>query len=87
MIINFNSICKVQLNDYGKKIWYSYAENSDYPPEVQATLKQKVDIDGWLELELWAIMSIFGPNLSQVSMPFARTTIELHPNPIFGKNS
>ena len=92
MIVNLNTMCTVQLNDFGKQIWEQYIEavlpqDANQAESIRMTLKQKVNEQGELTLELWAIMNIFGSVLSQTSMPFAKMTVTLSVNPMFGKNS
>lgn len=89
MIVNLNVMTKVQLNELGKQIWLS--EIDKLPPEVKennpqivSNMKQRLDEHNCLEIELWALMSIFGPYMSPVNMPFSTTTIELKRNPDFG---
>lgn len=88
MIVNLNALCKVQLNDLGKQIWLSQIdalpdEIKKTRPDIIAGIKGKIDGDSCIELELWAIMSCFGPYISQTTLPFTSTTIQLDKNPNF----
>ena len=89
MIVNLNTLCKVQLNDQGKKIWLSQIEElpedirKDHPEIVQS-IKNKIDSDNCVEIELWGLMNLFGPYISPVTSPFTTTTIEINKNPNFG---
>lgn len=89
MIVNLNCLCKVQLNDLGKKIWLSQIENIPEEvlqahPEIPEALKKRIQLDDTLECGLWELMAIFGPYISMVSIPFRTQTIELKKNPDFG---
>ena len=89
MIVNLNVMTKVQLTEQGKYIWLSQIDTlpdevKQNRPDIIATIKQRVDENNILEIELWALMSIFGPYITPTSMPFTSTTIELHRNPDFG---
>ena len=89
MVVNLNVMCKVQLNELGKVIWLSQIDElpeevRHNKPEIIDAIKNKIDSDDCVELELWGIMNVFGPYMSQARMPFARTTIELNKNPNFG---
>ena len=88
MIVNLNTMCKVQLNETGKKIWLRQIEELpqeviDTYPDVVETIKNKVDMNGFLEIELWSLMNLFGQFMSPVTCPFVSTTIELNKNPNF----
>lgn len=88
MVVNLNVMCKVQLNELGKVIWLSQIDElpeevKQNKPEIVDAIKNKIDADGCVELELWGIMNVFGPYMSQTRMPFAKATIELHKNPNF----
>lgn len=92
MIVNLNVTCKVQLNELGKVIWLSQADNlsdevKQNNPELVAAIRNKIDENDCIELELWGIMNVFGPYLSATGGPFTRTTIELNKNPNFGNYS
>ena len=92
MISNLNVLCKVQLNDLGKKIWLAQidripAEVLQNQPDIVTNIQNKIDENNCVELELWAIMNIFGPYVSPVNSPFTRTTIELKQNPNLGNYS
>ena len=89
MIVNLNCLCKVYLNDLGKKIWFSQLEAIDPEtavahPEIAETIKSMIKEDDSLSTELWTIMNVFGPYLSMVTCPFKTVTIELNKNPNFG---
>ena len=92
MIVNLNTLCKVQLNEFGKVIWMSQIDNIPEEirtarPDIAENIKKSVDENGCVQCELWRIMSIFGQYMSQTSMPFVNTTLELNKNPMFGKLS
>ena len=91
MIVNLNTLCKVRLNDNGKKIWMSQIDElpeevKTEHPEVVANIKNKIDADGYVELELWAIMNVFGYYMSPLTNPFATDTIQISKNPNFGNH-
>lgn len=88
MIVNLNALCKVQLNDLGKQIWLSQIdalpdEIKKTRPDIIAGIKGQIDKDSFIQLELWAIMSCFGPYINQNTLPFTSTVIELDKNPNF----
>ena len=91
MIVNLNTLCKVQLNDLGKVIWLSQIDNlpdeMKSNPEIIANIQNKIDSDDCIEMELWGIMNVFGQYLSPVKSPFTRMTIEINKNPNFGNFS
>ena len=92
MVVNLDVMCKVQLNELGKVIWMSQVDNipeevRQSNPELVTAIKNKIDENNCVELELWGIMNIFGPYISPVKMPFASTTIELSKNPNLGNRS
>ena len=92
MIVNLNCLCKVQLNEAGKQIWMSQTngipeELLQAHPELPDTLSKMIDENNCLEAELWTIMNVFGPYISQIGIPFTRSTIELNKNPNFGNFS
>lgn len=89
MVVNLNVLCKVRLNDYGKQIWLAQInqlpeEVLQSQPEIADSIRNQIDENGCLELELWAIMNVFGPYISPVKSPFRVTTLELNKNPNFG---
>ena len=89
MIVNLNVMCKVQLNDLGKVIWLSQIDAipediQKEHPEVVSAIKNSIDEQDCLELELWKIMNIFGRYIGQVDSPFKVNTLELNKNPNFG---
>lgn len=88
MIVNLNTMCKVKLNELGKVIWLSQIdslpEDVKNNPEVVTNIKNRIDKEGCVELELWGVMNLFGPYLSPVKSPFVSTTIEINKNPNFG---
>lgn len=91
MIVNLNTFCKVQLNEFGKVVWLSQVdslpEELKNNPEIVASIQNKIDEDGCINLELWGIMNIFGPYISPDNSPFATSTIQINKNPNFGKHS
>ena len=92
MIVNLNTMCKVQLNEVGKQIWLAQTEGIPEEtlkahPELPETLKNMIDETDCLEAELWTIMNVFGPYISRIGIPFTRSTIELNKNPNFGNFS
>ena len=92
MIVNLNVMCKVQLNEAGKQIWLSQTngipeEMLQAHPELPDTLSKMIDENNCLEAELWTIMNVFGPYISQIGIPFTKSTIELNKNPNFGTHS
>ncbi len=58
-MINLNNLYWVKLSNKGKKIYKEYYENLS----IYKVYNQP-DIDGWIKLQLWQIMKIFGYNLS-----------------------
>lgn len=89
MIINLNTLCKVKLNEFGKNVWLSQIDEipdeiKQSHPEVVETIKNKLDENGYVELELWAMMNLFGHFLSPVESPFEINTFEINKNPNFG---
>ena len=91
MIVNLNTLCKVQLSELGKVIWLSQVDN--LPEELRnnekivADIKNRIDDNNCIEMELWGIMNVFGPYVSPNKSPFVTSTIELNKNPIFGNFS
>lgn len=88
MIVNLNVMCKVKLNELGKVIWLSQIDSlpedvKQNQPEVVEQIRSKIDADGYIELELWGIMNVFGQYISPVQSPFEINTLELHKNPNF----
>lgn len=91
MIVNLNTLCKVQLNDFGKQVWLSQIE--DIPeevklahPEVETNIRNSIDSEGCVELELWAVMNLFGKYVSPIESPFRINTIDINKNPKFNPN-
>ena len=65
---NLNDYVFVKLNDYGEKIW-EY-QNADFLMEAP---KLKLEKDGYLKIQLWELMRIYGKFLHNGSMlPFER---------------
>ena len=90
MIANLSTLCKVQLNEFGKEIWMSQInelpdEVLKAQPEIIDAVRSRIDKDGCVELELWGIMNLFGPHLGPTTCPFVSNVIELQKNPNFGK--
>lgn len=90
MIVNLNVMTKVQLNELGKQIWLGQIQQlpediHQNQPQVIQAIKDRIDENNCIELELWALMSIFGPYISPVETPFTSTTIELKKNINFVK--
>ena len=88
MIVNLNVMTKVQLTAEGKQLWLAQIDQlpeevKTTRPDIVETIKQRVDDNNILEIELWALMSIFGPYITPNSIPFTSTTIELNKNPNF----
>lgn len=88
MIVNLNCLCKVQLNDFGKHIWLQQIEELPEElrkehPEIVEAITAQIKPDDTITLELWSIMNVFGPYMSQLRHPFKVTTVELLKNPIF----
>ena len=88
MIVNLNTLCKVKLNELGKVIWLSQIDNlseevKNNKPEIAEAIRNKIDDEDCVELELWGIMNIFGPYMAPVNSPFARSTIDINKNPNF----
>ena len=85
MIVNLNTVCKVQLNDIGKIIWLSQLdaipEDTLNRDQIIAHIENSIDEDNCVSADLWMIMNVFGQYISPTSMPFTRTTIELNKNP------
>lgn len=88
MIINLNTLCKVKLSELGKAVWLAQIdalpEDAKSNPEIIANIKNQIDSDDCIELELWAIMNVFGRYISPVNSPFRTTTLEINKNPNFG---
>ena len=85
MIVNLNVMCKVQLNELGKSIWMSQINN--IPEDVKAShpdivdvIEKSIDEYDCVEAELWGIMGLFGPYISQTQSPFRVNTFELKKN-------
>ena len=91
MIVNLNVMCKVKLSELCKMIWLSQIdqlpEETKSDPMMIANIKNKIDADDCIELELWALMNVFGRYVSPVQSPFATSTITFDKNPNFYKNS
>lgn len=92
MIVNLNTMCKVKLNEQGKAIWMSQLDQIpeeilQMQPDIVEKLTNMIDENNYVESELWTIMNVFGPYISQVSMPFETSTIQIMKNPNFGNHS
>lgn len=90
MIVNLNCLCKVQLNDFGKQIWLNQIEELPEElrkehPEIVEAITAQIKPDDTITLELWSVMNVFGPYMSQLHNPFKGTSVELLKNPIFNK--
>lgn len=91
MIVNLNTICRVQLSELGKMIWLSQIDSLSTSLEDQLegqqelieAIKSSIDENDCLELELWKIMNIFGRYISPQQSPFLLNTINLKRGPIF----
>ena len=88
MIVNLNTLCKVKLNDFGKTIWLSQIESlpedAKNDPQIVSNIKNQIDSNGFIELELWGIMNVFGRYISPANSPFQTMTLEINKNPNFG---
>ena len=89
MIVNIHTLCKVQLNEMGKQIWLHQIEEipedvRNQHPEVVKHIKDAIDENNCVQMELWMIMNLFGKYITDVKSPFASTTIEINKNPNFG---
>ena len=88
MVVNLNTLCKVKLSELGKAVWLAQIdtlpEDAKNNPEIVANIQNKIGSDDCIELELWAIMNVFGRYVSPVNSPFRTTTIEINKNPNFG---
>lgn len=89
MIVNLNTLCKVQLNETGKKIWLNQIkafpkELIDQHPEIIEKIEKAIDKDGCIEIELWGLMNVFGLYMSPATPLFTTSTIEINKNPNFG---
>lgn len=89
MEFNFNALCKVKLNDFGKKVWLSQIELIDEEvkeknPLIVEEIKNKIlcSPDGIIEMELWKFMNLFGSYMSPTRTPFAETHIDIRHKPI-----
>lgn len=83
---NLNALCKVQVNDFGKRVWKMQIDllKEDVKknnPLIVEGIERAIDENGFIEMELWKFMMIFGPYMSPVKTPFETTTIELRPKP------
>lgn len=87
MIVNLNVKCKVKLNELGKVIWLSQIDSLPddlkQDEELICRIKNQIDADGNIEMELWAIMSIFGPYINQHQSPFQTNVLNLEKSPKF----
>lgn len=88
MIVNLNVMCKVRLNELGKVIWLSQIDSlpeevKQNQPEVVEQIRSKIDTDGYIELELWGIMNVFGQYVSPVQSPFESPVLDIYKNPNF----
>ena len=86
MVFNLNALCKVQLNDFGKKVWKSQIEWMEEDvkknnPLIVEEIRNKVDENGFIEIELWKFMYLFGSYMTPLKTPFETTTIQLRPKP------
>ena len=87
MIVNINTLCKVELNDFGKAIWLSQVDSlpeNMKTEEIIDAIKSKIDSNDCVEAELWVIMNVFGPYINHANIPFRSTTIQLDRNPKIG---
>lgn len=66
--INLNAKVRVQLTEHGKIIL-----------EMDEYASDKPDADGFLEMQLWTLMRVFGPVmfLGNPNMPFENMNVEL----------
>lgn len=59
---NINNYVKVKLTDLGKKILKNYYKQlKDLYPNLNCTFKYEEDNEGYIEIQLWQFMKIFGP--------------------------
>ena len=90
MIVNLNCLCKVHLTDVGKQIWLQQLEGIPEEfiqamPDLPQQIKDAIKEDDTLELPLWQVMNLYGQFISDKSLPFKTTTIEINKNPDFFK--
>ena len=88
MIVNLNCLCKVRLSEFGKVIWMSQIDSVSEDtkktnPQVIESIKNAIDPYGFISLQLWVLMTVFGPYMYSTSSPFASQTIDLLGNPKF----
>ncbi len=79
MYININDTIKIKLTNKGKEILLQKdCENSQFSPQLVNYYSSLVDSDGYMELPLWEIMSVFGNQMynGNPNIPF-ETTIEI----------
>lgn len=53
--LNLNDIVRVKLNIHGEKIYKEFYKDSP--------ILMRIDVDNYIETELWSIMEIFGKHL------------------------
>lgn len=77
--INLNDYVKVKLTDSGKDIFYHQYDqiNEKYGKEVCTPYYPEEDSDGFIEIQLWRLMQIYGPAISMGMryVPFGRNAI------------
>ena len=77
--ININDYVKVKLTDSGKDIFYHQYDrvNEQYGKELLKPYYPEEDSDGFVEIQLWQLMQIYGPYMFNVigCVPFKRNDI------------
>ena len=75
MKINLNDIIKVKLTDHGTEVWIDYYKNlikddsiADKRPYIRNRWPDPDD-DGYVSIQLWKFMQIFGEHLAMMDFP------------------
>ena len=65
MIFNINNYVEIKLTQYGKDILKEKEDKifTEYPSLKEYLYKYKVNNTGYLKLQLWEVMNIFGDHL------------------------
>ena len=73
MIFNINNYVEIKLTQYGKDILKEKEDKifTEYPSLKEYLYKYKVNNRGYLKLQLWEVMNIFGDHLGNgLQVPF-----------------
>jgi hypothetical protein len=71
--ININGYVLIKPNEEGFKIWHEYYQG--YTDKTIEDYKKGVDEDGYVRMQLWEVMKIFGEHLSMAHESPINTTI------------